>query len=185
MQRTALHAAADAERYAASITARAQSEYYLWDAIVHSRLKFALNSQNLTILLMTIEELQAALADINNLVVTFQTSVALEKYYAEDTVMIEGDGTITTGKEACRQGRAIFFNEMLVEFRESRLISQDIAVSADHSYDFVVVSNWYNDFTIRYGEQIIDNKSNQLSIGYWKDGLVVKESYNYPVISMT
>jgi hypothetical protein len=134
---------------------------------------------------MTIEELQAALADINNLVVTFQTSVALEKYYAEDTVMIEGDGTVTMGKEACRQGRAFFFNEMLVEFRESRLISQDIAVSADHSYDFVVVSNWYNDFTIRYGEQIIDNKSNQLSIGYWKNGLVVKESYNYPVISMT
>jgi hypothetical protein len=49
---------------------------------------------------------------------------------------------------------------------------------------YVVISNWYNDFTIRYGEQIIDNKSNQLSIGYWKDGLVVKESYNYPVISM-
>jgi hypothetical protein len=134
---------------------------------------------------MTIEELQASLAHINNLVVTFQTSIALEKYYAEDTVMIEGDGTVTTGKEVCRQGRTFFFNEMLVEFRESRLISQDIAVSADHSYDFVVVSNWYNDFTIRYGEQTIDNKSNQLSIGYWKDGLVVKESYNYPVISMT
>ncbi len=134
---------------------------------------------------MTLEELQSKLEDINKLVVTFQTSVALEKYYAEDTVMIEGDGTVTTGKEACRQGRAIFFNEMLVEFRESRLISQDIAVSADRAYDFVVVSNWYNDFTIKYGDRIIDNKSSQLSIGYWKDGLVVKESYNYPVISMT
>ncbi|MGL4622945.1 hypothetical protein [Chroococcidiopsis sp.] len=32
--------------------------------------------------------------------------------------------------------------------------------------------------TIRYGDQIIDNKSNQISIGYWKDGLVVRESYN-------
>jgi hypothetical protein len=133
---------------------------------------------------MTLEELQAKLEEINHLVVTFQTSVALEKYYADDIVMIEGDGTITTGKEACRQGRAIFFNEMLVEFRESRLIGQDIAVSADRSYDFVVISNWYNDFTIRYGGQLIDNKSNQLSIGYWKDGLVIRESYNYPVISM-
>ncbi|HEY9826727.1 MAG TPA: hypothetical protein V6D19_14880 [Stenomitos sp.] len=132
---------------------------------------------------MTLEELKAKLEEINHLVETFQTAVALEKYYAEDTVMIEGDGTVTRGKEACRQGRAIFFDEMLVEFRESRLISQDIAVSADHRYDFVVVSNWYNDFTIRYGEQIIDNKSSQLSIGYWKDGLVVRESYNYPVIS--
>jgi hypothetical protein len=73
---------------------------------------------------------------------------------------------------------------MLVEFRESRLISQSIPVSADQRYDFVVVSNWYNDFTIRYDDQLIDNKSNQLSIGYWKDGLVVRESYNYPVISM-
>jgi hypothetical protein len=134
---------------------------------------------------MTLEELQSKLEDINHLVVTFQTSVALEKYYAEDIVMIEGDGTVTTGKEACRQGRAIFFNEMLVEFRESRLIGQEIAVSADHTYDFVVVSNWYNDFSIRYGDEILDNKSNQLSIGYWKDGLVVKESYNYPVISMS
>ncbi|WP_404786944.1 DUF6597 domain-containing transcriptional factor [Altericista sp. CCNU0014] len=105
--------------------------------------------------------------------------------YAEDIVMIEGDGTVTTGKEACRQGRAIFFDKMLVEFRESRSIDQNIAVSADRTYDFVVVSNWYNDFTIRYGDRIIDNKSNQLSIGYWKDGLVVKESYNYPVILMT
>ncbi|MBE9157061.1 hypothetical protein IQ265_09515 [Nodosilinea sp. LEGE 06152] len=133
---------------------------------------------------MTLEDLQSKLEDINHLVVTFQTSVALEKYYAENIVMIEGDGTVTTGKEACRQGRAIFFNEMLVEFRESRLISQEIAISADHTYDFVVASNWYNDFTIKCGAQIIDNKSNQLSIGYWKDGLVVRESYNYPVISM-
>jgi hypothetical protein len=133
---------------------------------------------------MNLEDLQSKLEDINRLVVNFQTSVALEKYYAEDIVMIEGDGTVTTGKEACRQGRSIFFNEMLVEFRESRLLSQNIAVSADRTYDFVVVSNWYNDFTIRYGDQIIDNKSNQLSIGYWRDSLVVKESYNYPVISI-
>lgn len=133
---------------------------------------------------MTLEELQSKLLDINHLVVTFQTSVALEKYYAEDIVMIEGDGTVTTGKEACRQGREVFFNEMLIEFRESRLISQNIAVSADKAYDFVVISNWYNDYTIKVGDQIIDNKSNQLSIGYWKDGIVVKESYNYPVISM-
>jgi hypothetical protein len=60
--------------------------------------KIFLNSQNFTILLITIEELQASLAHINNLVVTFQTSIALEKYYAEDTVMIEGDGTVTQGK---------------------------------------------------------------------------------------
>ncbi|NJM85969.1 MAG: hypothetical protein HC847_00855 [Hydrococcus sp. RU_2_2] len=57
---------------------------------------------------MTLEELQTKLKDINNLVVTFQTSVALEKYYSEDIVMIEGDGTITTGKEECRQGREFF-----------------------------------------------------------------------------
>ncbi|NJL19560.1 MAG: hypothetical protein HC895_00065 [Leptolyngbyaceae cyanobacterium SM1_3_5] len=134
---------------------------------------------------MTLEELQVKLEEINHLVATFQTSVVLEKYYAEHTVMIEGDGTVTTGKEACRQGRAIFFNDMLAEFRESRLISQDIAVSADRTYDFVVISNWYNDYTIEYDGQIIHSKSNQLSIGYWKDGLVVKESYNYPVISIT
>jgi hypothetical protein len=133
---------------------------------------------------MTLEELQIALAEINNLVTTFQTSVALEKYYADNIVMIEGDGTITTGKENCRKGREIFFKEMLVEFRESKLISQDIAVSADKDYDFVVISNWYNNFTIKVNEQIIDTKSNQISIGYWKDGLVVKESYNYPVVSM-
>jgi hypothetical protein len=54
---------------------------------------------------MTLEELQANLADINHL---------LEKYYAENIVMIEGDGTVTTGKEACRQGRDFFFREMLL-----------------------------------------------------------------------
>lgn len=97
---------------------------------------------------MTLEELQIALAEINKLVVTFQTSVALEKYYAENIVMIEGDGRITTGKEEYRQGREVFFKEMLVEFR-SKLISQDIAVSVDKDYDFVVISNWYNDFTIK------------------------------------
>lgn len=133
---------------------------------------------------MTLEELQAALKEINDLVVSFQTSVALEKYYSEDIVMIEGDVTVTTGKEACRQGREVFFKQMLVEFRESKLISQDIAVSADKDYEFVVISNWYNDFTVKIGDRLIDNKSNQISIGYWKDGLVVKESYNYPVISM-
>jgi hypothetical protein len=85
------------------------------------------------IITMTLEELQTKLAEINHLVVTFQTSVAFEKYYAENIIMIEGDGTVTTGKEACRQGREFFFTEMLVEFRESKLISQDIAVSADRA----------------------------------------------------
>jgi hypothetical protein len=133
---------------------------------------------------MTIEELQIKLADINNLVATFQTSIALEKYYSENIVMIEGDGNITNGKEECRKGREVFFKEMLVEFRESKLISQDIAISADKDYDFVVISNWYNDYTIKIDDRMIDSKSNQISIGYWKDGLVIKESYNYPVISM-
>jgi hypothetical protein len=132
---------------------------------------------------MTLEGLQEKLADINQLVTDLNTSAAFEKYYADDIVMIEGNGTITAGKEACRQGREFFFKEMLVEFRESRLLSQIIAVAAEKEYDFVVVSNWYNDFTTRVGDQIIDNKSNQLSIGFWKDGLVVKESYNYPVFS--
>jgi len=133
---------------------------------------------------MTLEDLQEKLADINQLVTDLNTSAAFEKYYADNIVMIEGDGTITTGKAACRHGREFFFKEMLVEFRESRLISQTIAVSAEQEYDFVVVSNWYNDFTTKIGDQIVDNKSNQLSIGFWKDGLVVKESYNYPVNSI-
>lgn len=98
--------------------------------------------------------------------------------------MIEGDDTVTTGKEAYRQGREVFFQEMLVEFRESKLISQDIAVSAEKDYDFVVISNWYNDYTVKFQGQVVDVESNQISIGYWKDGLVVKESYNYPVTSM-
>ncbi len=132
---------------------------------------------------MTLEELQEKLADINLLVTNLQTAIAFEKYYADDIVMIEGDGTVTTGKDACRQGRELFFREMLIEFRESTLIHQHIAVSAEKAYDFVVVSNWYNDFTFKLDDQVIDNKSNQLSIGYWKNGLVVKESYNYPVIS--
>ena len=133
---------------------------------------------------MTLEDLQTSLAEINHLVTTFQTSEALEKYYADDIVMIEGDGTVTRGKEACRLGREVFFKEMLIEFRESTLIHQDIAVSAESEYDFVVVSNWYNDYTIQVAAQRIDTRSNQLSIGYWKNGLVVKESYNYPVVSM-
>lgn len=133
---------------------------------------------------MTLTDLQAKLSDINQLVTELNTSAAFEKYYADSIVMIEGDGTVTTGKEACRQGREFFFREMLVEFRESRLISQHIAVSAEKEFDFIVVSNWYNDFTIKLGDQIVDDKSNQLSIGFWKDGLVVKESYNYPVISI-
>ncbi|MGJ3245186.1 MAG: hypothetical protein ACFE0I_03825 [Elainellaceae cyanobacterium] len=133
---------------------------------------------------MTLEELQEKLADINQLVANLKTSAAFEKYYADDIVMIEGDGTVTTGKNACRQGREFFFKEMLVEFRESKLISQTIAVEAEKEYDFLVVSNWYNDFTFKLDDQIIDNSSNQLSIGFWKDGLVVRESYNYPVISI-
>ncbi|MEG4573910.1 hypothetical protein QUA56_14620 [Microcoleus sp. N3A4] len=74
---------------------------------------------------MTIEELQIKLADINHLVETFQTSVALEKYYSDDTVMIEGDGTITSGKENCRQGREFFFsNQAAIAQTLSRLKSQ-------------------------------------------------------------
>lgn len=98
--------------------------------------------------------------------------------------MVESDGTVTAGKEACRQGREVFFKEMLVEFRESKLLRQDIAVAAEKDYDFVVISNWDNDCTVKFEVQLVEVKGNQLSIGYWKDGLVVKESYNYPVISL-
>ena len=133
---------------------------------------------------MTLEELQEKLGEINQLVANLQTSAVFEKYYADDIVMIEGDGTVTTGKDACRQGRDFFLKEMLIEFKESRLVSQTIAVAAEKEYDFVVVSNWYNDFTFKLDDQSVDNKSRQLSIWFWKDGLVVRESYNYPVISI-
>lgn len=45
---------------------------------------------------MTLEELQEKLADINQLVTSLQTAIAFEKYYADNIVMIEGDGTVTT-----------------------------------------------------------------------------------------
>ena len=39
---------------------------------------------------MTLEELQIKLSDINNLVVTFQTLVALEKYYYYEFYILAG-----------------------------------------------------------------------------------------------
>lgn len=54
---------------------------------------------------------------------------------------------------------------MLVKFRESQLISQDIAVAAEKNYYFVVIFNWYNDLTVKISDRLIDTKIEQIYIG--------------------
>jgi hypothetical protein len=131
---------------------------------------------------MTIQEVIQYEKEINSIELTSNKNVdtltmeGFEKFYAEDVVIVESDGTTFNGKEACRameQG----FNGAIQAINAKDLLSSVAMPSIDPAYEFMVISTWYyNLVTAMYP---ID--AAQTSIAYWKDGQIKKAVFVSPV----
>ncbi|MGY8690852.1 MAG: nuclear transport factor 2 family protein [Verrucomicrobiales bacterium] len=91
---------------------------------------------------------------------------ALDKYYAEDVVVLEKDQIVAEGLQA-NIAREKEFLGGVSEWREAKIIS--VAAGED-----VTMTEWHLDFEHEvYG----DKKGNQVAVQHWKDGKVVREQF--------
>lgn len=106
--------------------------------------------------------------DLNDLVLQGKALEAFEKYYHDDVVMQENEGSPTIGKAANRQ-REIEFFSAITEFRSSKPLK--ITVGEDIS-----MVQWQYDYT--HKEWGVRNYS-QVSVQEWKDGKIIREQFFY------
>jgi hypothetical protein len=119
---------------------------------------------------MTIQQVIANEKEINQLVLAGKMLEAFETWYSPTVEMVEMDGTVRSGKEACREYEEGFM-ATITHFNEAKLLSSVVIPLADD--EFQVVATWYNDIvTTNY-----PIKGNQTSIAIWKDGMIQKVTF--------
>jgi len=106
--------------------------------------------------------------DLNDLVLQGKALEAFEKYYHDDVIMQENEGSPTIGKAANRQ-REIEFFSAITEFRSAKPVK--ITVGEDIS-----MVQWQYDYT--HKDWGVRNYS-QVSVQEWKDGKIIKEQFFY------
>lgn len=106
--------------------------------------------------------------DLNDLVLQGKALEAFEKYYHDDVIMQENEGSPTIGKAANRQ-REIEFFSAITEFRNAKPLK--ITVGEDIS-----MVQWQYDYT--HKDWGVRNYS-QVSVQEWKDGKIIKEQFFY------
>jgi hypothetical protein len=116
---------------------------------------------------MTIQQVIANEKEINQLVLQGKMLEAFEKFYGENVVMVESDGSQNIGKVACRKYEEGFMS-IITQFNEAKLLTSVVIPVGDD--EFEVQATWYNDIvTTNY-----PIKGNQTSITTWKDGMIQK-----------
>jgi hypothetical protein len=124
---------------------------------------------------MTIQQVITHEKEINQLVLEGKSLEAFEKFYGEDVIMTESDGSTTTGKTDCRKYEEGFFASV-TEFRGIKLLASVAMPSDVAEYEFLVVATWWYDFTTAH----YTNTGNQTSFTYWKDGMIQKVTFKSP-----
>ena len=106
--------------------------------------------------------------DLNDLILQGKALEAFEKYYHDDVIMQENEGSPTLGKEANRQ-REIEFFSAITEFRSAKplkvTLGEDISM-VQWQYDYT-----HKDWGVR--------KYSQVSVQEWKDGKIIREQFFY------
>lgn len=115
---------------------------------------------------MNTDQLKQNIEDINHLILNSGLYDALEKYYADDLVVLEKDQIVaeSLGANIAREKE---FLGGVSEWRQAEILS--VAVGED-----VTMTEWQLDFVHEvYGHK----KGNQVAVQHWKDGKVVREQF--------
>jgi hypothetical protein len=114
---------------------------------------------------MTIQQVIANEKEINELVLAGKMLEAFEKFYGENVVMTESDGSQNVGKVACRKYEEGFMASV-TQFNEMKFLSSIVFALSETKFQVVAV--WYNDIvTTNY-----PIKGNQTSIAIWEGGMI-------------
>jgi SnoaL-like domain len=116
---------------------------------------------------MTREELKNAVKEVHALTGEGKAIEAMQKYYADNVVMIEDNGVATEGLEANLERERQFFAS-ITELREMKILETFV-------YDDLVVTTSSMDLDLN-GQTY---KGTQVSVTEWKDGKVVREQFIY------
>ena len=106
--------------------------------------------------------------DLNDLVLQGKALEAFEKYYHDDVIMQENDGSPTIGKAANRQREIEFFSS-ITEFRSARPLKITVGEN-------VSMVQWQYDYT--HKDWGVRNYS-QVSVQEWRDGKIIREQFFY------
>jgi hypothetical protein len=117
---------------------------------------------------MTRTQIEAALSDLNGLVLEGRLMDAFEKYYHEDVSMQENNAAPTVSKSANRDREAAFLAS-ITEFRSAEV--KGVAVGDNISY-----VTWHYDYT--HKDWGLRNYT-QVSVQQWKEGKIIKEQFIY------
>lgn len=117
---------------------------------------------------MTRNEIETALLDLNQLVLSGKSLDAFEKYYHDEVSMQENSTEPTVSKAANRERELQFYADVL-EFRGAEV--KGVAVGDDISY-----VSWHYDYT--HKDWGVRNYT-QVSIQHWQDGKIIKEQFIY------
>lgn len=124
---------------------------------------------------MTIQQVIANEQEINQLVATGKAMDAFHKFYGNDVIMIQSDGSTTSGKVDC-QAMEEAFGASIIEFRSTKLLSSVVMPSDLAEYEFLVVATWFSDFTTTQYTMT----GNQTSLAYWSNGMIQKVTFKFP-----
>ncbi len=121
------------------------------------------------------------MADINQLETELNQMITrgegfpsgFDKFYADDVVMIEGNGDRCTGKQENRKRELDFFG-MVKELHSARLIAA--ASTGDISF-----SEWEYDMTFQDGNRVT---LQEIARRVWKDGRIIEERFYYNAAAM-
>ena len=111
----------------------------------------------------TIAELDA---ELNRMIQEGQILEAFEQFYAENVVMQDQGFEPWVGKDLNREREKDFVNK-ITEFRAGTLRETGVGEN-------VTFGTWHFDYT---HQEWGDVKYDQVSVRYWKDGLIVKERF--------
>lgn len=108
--------------------------------------------------------------DIYSLIGQGKSMDAFEKYYADNVVMVEGDGVTTEGKDANRQREAEFFSTL-----EDMHGGGATAITVDEDKGVTMVEAWM-DATFKGGMRM---KMEQVAVQRWEGDQIVHERFYY------
>jgi len=117
---------------------------------------------------MTRLAIEAALKELNTLVMEGKLIDAFDKFYHEEVAMQENEQAPTVSKETNRR-RELEFLDNITEFRRAAV--KGMAIGDDISY-----VTWTYDYTHKeWGVR----QYTQVSVQQWKDGKIIHEQFIY------
>ena len=101
-----------------------------------------------------------------------QMNEVFEEYYADNVVVVEGDGTVREGKDTQRKALKAW-EESIQEWHGGGYSS----LTADEDNNVTMVESWA-DVTFKGGHRW---KIEEVAVQKWKDGKIVHERFYYDV----